>query len=128
MQAQAIAKYVRMSPRKVRLVVNLIRNMSIKEARHQLLFLQKDATDPVLKVLESAIANAVNNHGMKAENLRIMKAFVDEGTKFHRFTPRAQGRATPIRKRMSHITIVVGDEPVEVKAATATTKKSTSST
>ncbi len=109
METKAVAKYIRISPRKVRLVVDLIRNMDIESARHQLMFLQKGASKPVLKVLESAIANAKQNQKMDASTLAIKEAFVDEGPTFHRFMPRAQGRATAIRKRMSHITIVLTD-------------------
>ena len=127
METRAQAKFVRMSPRKVRLVVDLIRHMGIEEARHQLMFLKKDAAKPVLKVLESAIANATNNHKMDASALQIKEARVDEGPTLHRFTPRAQGRATAIRKRMSHITIVLTDgkdAPASPKATAKATPKS----
>lgn len=123
MQAKAIAKNIRISPRKVRLVVNLVRGMSVVQARHQLMFLNKGAAKPVLKVLESALANAVNNNQMNADSLKIVDAFVDEGPTLHRFMPRAQGRATPLRKRSSHITFVVGDESEMVAVGTAPAAK-----
>ncbi len=120
MQAKAEAKFIRMSPRKTRLVVNLVRGMSIEQARLQLQFSTKAAAKPVLKVLNSAVANLVNNQKGTADGLVIAQAFVNPGPVIHRVTPRAQGRATPIRKRMSHITIVVSnDAPVEKVAKKA---------
>ncbi len=107
MHAFAKARSVRIAPRKTRLVVALVRGLSVAEARRQLAFSAKDAAEPVLKVLNSAVANATNNLKLDAATLFITKAFVDEGPKFKRFTPKAQGRATPIRRRTSHITIVV---------------------
>lgn len=124
MQVKATAKYIHMSPRKTRLVVDLIRGMSIDAARRQLLFSKKLAAKPVLKTLNSAVANAVNNFGAQEAELKIERAFVDEGPTFHRYKPRAHGRAMAIRKRMSHITIAVTDgkdteaksiQPVESK-------------
>jgi large subunit ribosomal protein L22 len=107
MEAISKAKFIRVAPRKTRLVVGLIRGLQVEAARRQLMVSTKIAAKPVLKALDSAVANAVNNLKMDAKNLVISKAFVDEGPKIKRFTPRAQGRATPIRHRMSHITIVV---------------------
>lgn len=113
MQARAEAKYIRIAPRKVRLVVDLIRGMSVQEARLQLEFSPKNAAKPVLKVLNSAVANAEHNLNADTKNFHVLSAYVNEGPKFMRFIPRAQGRATPLRKRMSHITIVVGDKNTE---------------
>lgn len=110
MKVHATAKYIRISPRKTRLVVDLVRGMAIEEARAQLKFSAKNAAKPVLKVLNSAIANAENNLGLDVSNFRVVEAYVNEGPTIHRFMPRAQGRATALRKRMSHITIAVGDE------------------
>lgn len=102
---RAQAKYVRSSPRKARLVVDHIRGKSVEEARAILAHTPRAAAVPVLKVLESAIANAEHNHELLPEELRIHQAMVDEGPTIKRFRPRALGRATKIRKRTSHITI-----------------------
>jgi len=102
---RAQAKYVRSSPRKARLVVDHIRGKSVDEARAILAHTPRAAAVPVLKVLESAIANAEHNHELLPEELRIFQVMVDEGPTIKRFRPRAQGRATRINKRTSHITI-----------------------
>jgi ribosomal protein L22 len=102
---RAQAKYVRSSPRKARLVIDHIRGKSVDEARAILGHTPRAAAEPVLKVLESAVANAEHNHELLPEELRIFQAFVDEGPTIKRFRPRALGRATRIRKRTSHITI-----------------------
>jgi ribosomal protein L22 len=102
---RAQAKYVRSSPRKARLVVDVIRGKSVDEARAILVHTPRAAAEPVLKVLESAIANAEHNHELLPEELRIHQVMVDEGPTIKRFRPRALGRATKIRKRTSHITI-----------------------
>src|SRR5881392_2480659 len=102
---RAQAKYVRSSPRKARLVVDHIRGKSVDEARAILAHTPRAAAVPVLKVLESAVANAEHNHELLPEELQIFQVFVDEGPTIKRFRPRALGRATRIRKRTSHITI-----------------------
>jgi ribosomal protein L22 len=102
---RAQAKYVRSSPRKARLVVDHIRGKSVEEARAILAHTPRAAAVPVLKVLESAIANAEHNHELLPEELRVFQVLVDEGPTLKRFRPRALGRATKIRKRTSHITI-----------------------
>jgi ribosomal protein L22 len=102
---RAQAKYIRSSPRKARLVVDHIRGKSVDEARAILAHTPRAAAVPVLKVLESAIANAEHNHELLPEELRIHQVLVDEGPTIKRFRPRALGRATKIRKRTSHITI-----------------------
>ena len=102
---RAQAKYIRSSPRKARLVVDHIRGKSVEEARAILAHTPRAAAVPVLKVLESAIANAEHNHELLPEELRIHQVMVDEGPTIKRFRPRALGRATKIRKRTSHITI-----------------------
>ena len=107
MEARATARYVRMSPRKVRLVVDLIRGKKASEADEILRYLNKRAARPVRKVLKSAIANAVNNHDMLEDSLYIKAAWVDEGPSLKRILPRARGRADIIKKRTSHITIVL---------------------
>ncbi|KHO63426.1 MULTISPECIES: 50S ribosomal protein L22 [Thermoanaerobacter] len=110
MEARAIARYVRISPRKVRLVLNLIRGKHVDEALTILRFTPKRASGIVAKVLKSAIANAENNHGMNRDNLYVAKAVADEGPTMKRVFPRAMGRADIIRKRTSHITIVVKEK------------------
>jgi large subunit ribosomal protein L22 len=112
---KATAKYVRMSPMKVRRVVDLIRGLPATEAQAVVKFDPHAASEPVGKVLDSAIANAehlahVRSQRLDAEDLFITEAFVDEGPTLKRFRPRAQGRAYRIRKRTSHITIVVAPE------------------
>lgn len=107
MEVKAKARFIRMSPRKVRLVVDAIRGMKVNEARAQLMYMNKLAAQPVLKLLNSAIANAQNNHQLSADTLVIKSIAVDEGPTLKRWMPRAFGRATTIRKRMSHISIVL---------------------
>jgi len=103
----AIAKYVRVSPRKARQVVDLIRGKSVKDAKYILKLTPRGAAPLVGKVLASAVANAENNNDMSAEDLYVARAFVDEGPTLKRFKPRAMGRASKIRKRTSHITVSV---------------------
>jgi large subunit ribosomal protein L22 len=115
---RATAKYVRMSPTKVRRVVDLIRGLPASEAQAVVKFDPHAASEPVGKVLDSAIANAehlahVRSQRLDPEDLFIAEAFVDEGPTLKRFRPRAQGRAYRIRKRTSHITIVVAPEGKE---------------
>jgi ribosomal protein L22 len=102
---RARAKYVRCAPRKARLVVDHIRGKGVDEARAILSHTPRAASRDVLKLLDSAIANAENNHELVADELRIGKAYVDEGPTLKRYRPRALGRATRIRKRTSHLTI-----------------------
>ena len=109
---KATAKYVRMSPTKVRRVVDLIRGLPASEAQAIMKFDPHAASEPVGKVLDSAVANAehlahVRSQRLDPDELFITEAFVDEGPTLKRFRPRAQGRAYRIRKRTSHITIVV---------------------
>jgi len=122
METRAQARFVRISPRKARLVVGLVRGAKIEEARDQLSVLPKKASEIVLKVLNSAVANAEHNNHKKAEDLIISQAYVDEGPTLKRWRPRAFGRAAQIRKRTSHITIFVGDKK-DAKKATADKKK-----
>ena len=103
----ATAKYVRMAPRKVRLVVDQIRNKSVSQALELLQIAEVAAAVPVEKVLRSAVANAENNNNLRANNLYIAEAYVDEGPTLKRIRPRAKGSASRINKRTSHITIVV---------------------
>ena len=110
MQAKAIAKSVRIAPRKVRLVVDLIRGKDVGEAIAILRHTQRGASPVVEKVLNSAVANAEHNYEMDTDNLMISEAYVNEGATLKRFRPRAQGRASKINKRTSHITVVVTEK------------------
>ena len=105
--ARAIARHVRISPMKARRVVNLVRGLPAKEALTVLRFAPQAASEPVYKVLASAVANAENNERLDPDSLLVAEAYVDEGPTLKRFRPRAQGRAYRIRKRTCHITIVV---------------------
>ena len=105
--ARAIARHVRISPMKARRVVNLVRGLPAKEALTVLKFAPQGASEPVYKVLASAVANAENNERLDPDSLLVAEAYVDEGPTLKRFRPRAQGRAYRIRKRTCHITIVV---------------------
>jgi large subunit ribosomal protein L22 len=107
MEGKAVARYIRVSPRKARRVVDLIRGKHIEEARRILALSRYAASAPVRKLLDSAAANAGRNPGVIPENLFVAGAQVDEGPTLRRFRPRAQGRATRIDKRTSHITIVL---------------------
>jgi len=110
MKVRAHAKHIRQSPYKVRRVLDLVRGLPVEEARHVLAFTDRRAADPVRKVLDSAVANAEHNFALDADELRVAEAFADEGPTLKRWRPRARGRATRIRKRTSHITIVVSEE------------------
>ncbi|MBD8027263.1 50S ribosomal protein L22 [Ureibacillus sp. 179-F W5.1 NHS] len=109
-QAKAIARTVRIAPRKVRLVVDLIRGKQVGEAVAILRHTPKAASPVVEKVLKSAVANAEHNYELDVNNLVVSEVFVDEGPTLKRFRPRAQGRASAINKRTSHITIVVSEK------------------
>jgi large subunit ribosomal protein L22 len=109
MEARAQARYVRVTPMKARRVIDLIRGMNAADAQAVLKFAPQAASEPIGKVLDSAIANATNNHAMDARGLVISSAYVDEGPTMKRIRPRAQGRAYRIRKRSSHITVIVTD-------------------
>lgn len=110
MQAKAVAKQVRIAPRKVRLVVDLIRGKQVGEAVAILRHTPKAASPVVEKLLNSAIANAEHNYEMDVNSLVVSEVFVDEGVTLKRFRPRAMGRASRINKRSSHITIVVSEK------------------
>ncbi|TNY38810.1 50S ribosomal protein L22 [Thermomonospora catenispora] len=116
MEARAQARYVRVTPRKARRVVDLIRGLPAAEAQTVLRFAPQAASEPVGKVLASAIANAEHNFNLAKDSLVVSRAWVDEGPTLKRFRPRAQGRAYRINKRTSHITVVVESQE---KAATS---------
>lgn len=107
MEAKAIARHVRVAPRKARVVIDLVRGKSVPTAREILQFSDRAIAEDVLKTLNSAVANAENQHHVRPEALTVKAAFVDEGSTMKRFRPRAKGSASRIRKRTSHITIIV---------------------
>lgn len=116
MEIKASAKFVRTSPKKMRLVVNLVRGLDVDEAIIQLNFSKKDAALPVSKLIKSAIANGAESDDLKSNNLFIKEIRVDEGPTLKRWMPRAMGRATPIRKRSSHIKLILAEKvPTEKK-------------
>jgi large subunit ribosomal protein L22 len=108
--AKAIAKTVRISPRKTRLVIDLVRGKHIADALAILKFTPNKAATVIEKVLNSAIANAENNFDLDKENLYVSEAYVNEGATMKRFRPRAKGAASPINKRTSHVTVVVSEK------------------
>ena len=110
LSAKATAKTVRVSPRKARLVIDLIRGKNVAEAISVLKFTPNKSAGLIEKVLMSAIANAENNFDLDKENLYVSEAFVNEGPTMKRFRPRAKGSASPINKRTSHITVVVTEK------------------
>ena len=131
MEAKAQARFIRVTPMKARRVVDLIRGQKAADAVATLRFAPQAASEPVRKVVESAIANARvkadrAGEAFDAGSLVVSEAFVDEGPTLKRFRPRAQGRASRILKRTSHITVVVAPAPTKATAAAggaATTKK-----
>jgi large subunit ribosomal protein L22 len=132
MEARAQARYVRVTPMKARRVIDLIRGMNAADAQAVLKFAPQAASEPIGKVLDSAIANATNNHAMDARALFVTAAYVDEGPTMKRIRPRAQGRAYRIRKRSSHITVILSDGtepivPVKAKADEKPAKTSSKS-
>jgi len=121
MEAKARARYVRISPNKARRVIDLVLGRHVEEARRILKFSPLGAAKTVGKVLDSAVANAEQTPGVIPENLLVKAAWVDEGPTLKRFRPRAYGRATRIRKRTSHITLVVESiQPIEEVATSGT--------
>ena len=108
--AKATAKTVRVSPRKTRLVIDLIRGKSVADAIAILKFTPTKAAVEVENVLKSAIANAENNFGLEKANLVVSETFINEGPTMKRFRPRAKGSASPINKRTAHITVVVAEK------------------
>ena len=109
MEVKASLKHLRIAPRKTRLVASLVRGSEVNKAINQLKFLNKKAAKPFLKLLESAVANAVNNYDLDKNNLTIKEIKVDEGRVLKRWLPRAHGRATILRKKMSHINIILSE-------------------
>jgi large subunit ribosomal protein L22 len=110
MEAKAITRNVRISPQKARLVADLIRGKKVEDALLILRFTPKKAARILAKTLRSAIANATDTQNVDPDALYVKRTFVDGGAILRRFTPRAHGRATPIRKRTSHFTVVVDEQ------------------
>jgi len=126
MEARCVAKYLRVTPRKLRLVADLVRGKNVNEAISLLKFTPKAGAKPALKAIQSAVANIVNrdeSRDVNPDELIVHTIFVDEGPTLKRYLPRAMGRATPIRKRMSHLTVLVAPpaekEPEIVAVAAA---------
>jgi large subunit ribosomal protein L22 len=109
MEARATAKYIRVSPQKARLVVDLIRGKKVGEAQKILMFTRKYTASVLRKVLGSAVANAKQNTYMDENILYVKEIFVDQGPSLKRWRARAQGRAAAIKKRMSHITVILSE-------------------
>ncbi|TAK03303.1 50S ribosomal protein L22 [Patescibacteria group bacterium] len=107
MEVHAKARYVRVSPRKVRLIIDLVRGMPVARAIAQLTFMKKAAALPVIKLINSAAANAQHNFGLDASSLYVKSIMADGGPVLHRWRARAFGRAAPIRKRMSHVSVTL---------------------
>ena len=107
METRAIARFVRISPRKARVVVDLIRGKSVPQAREILAFTNRAIAETVEKTLNSAVANAENQYHVDGDSLYVKTCYVDEGPTMKRIRPRAKGSASRIRKRTSHITIIV---------------------
>jgi len=122
MPVVAKLKYLRIAPRKVRLVADLIRGKSVEESQNILTFTKKRAALPLLKLLKSAVANAENNFQLDKKNLYIPKILVDEGPKLKRMMPRSRGQANEIQKKTSHITIVLDE--IKKKNVTQSPSKS----
>ena len=107
MEAKATLRYIRISPRKVSIVCDQIRGKSVKDAEGILALIPKAASDPLAKLVHSAAANAENNHGMDPEKLYVAETYATPGPIIKRYMPRAKGRAYGIKKRTSHVTVVV---------------------
>lgn len=110
MEARAVAKYIRIAPRKVRVVMDLIRGKSVAEAFAILKFTPKAGAEVIEKVLKSAVANAENNFDMNIDKLYVSSAYVDQGPTLKRIHPRSRGQAFSIFKRTSHVTVVVAEK------------------
>lgn len=110
MEAKSVAKYIRIAPRKIRIVMDLIRGKQIGEAFAILKFTPKVGADVIEKVLKSAVANAEHNFDMNVDNLYVAAAYVDQGPTLKRIHPRSRGQAFKILKRSSHVTVVVKEK------------------
>lgn len=124
MEARCVARYIRVTPRKMRLVADLVRGKNVNDAINILKFTPRSASSPTLKAIQSAVANYAQLHDASSSEidaLTVRTIFADEGPTMHRFMPRAQGRATPIKKRMSHLTVVVAAPVIAATEASAET-------
>lgn len=121
MEIKVKLKFIRMSSKKLRLVADLIRGAETIRALNQLRFANKKAAEPIAKLLKSAIASAVNDYELDKDNLFVKEIRIDEGGMLKRWTPKAHGSATPIRRRISHINITVGE--LKASGITAAKKK-----
>lgn len=110
MEVKASTRHIRISPRKVRIVIDLVRGKSVTEALALLRFIPKRASEPIAKVIKSAAANAEHNFSLNKDNLVISQCFVDQGPTMKRFHPHQRGQAFPILKRTSHITVMVKEK------------------
>ncbi len=110
METRAVAKFVRISPRKIRLVMDQVRGKQVGEALNMLSFAPQRGARILKKLVNSAIANAEQNTNVDVDSLYIMRVYADEGPTLKRWRPRAQGRATSIRKRTSHLTVVLNEK------------------
>ena len=122
--ATAVARFVRMSPTKARRVIDLVRGKSVEQALDILRWAPQEASEPVAKVIASAAANAQNNEGLDPSTLVVATVYADEGPTAKRIRPRAQGRAFRIRKRTSHITVVVESRPSREERGSAQSARS----
>ncbi len=122
-EVRAVLRFLRQGPRKVRLVGNVLRGLDIRHARAELAVLSKRSTVPLLKLLNSAVANAKHNLTISEDRLFVKQVRVDEGPALKRFMPKAHGRATEIKKRSCHVTITLGVKPTEEKKIVKEMKK-----
>lgn len=123
MEVKAHTKYLRMSPRKVRLVIDVIRGLGVRQAQAQLMFMKKIAAEPVKKLLDSAIANAEHNFSLTADKLYVKAITADGGPILGRWRARAFGRAASIRKRSTHLSIVLSEKGEKKQKAKKESKK-----
>jgi large subunit ribosomal protein L22 len=121
-QITAQLRFYRMGPKKMRLIADLIRGKRVERAQAVLSLLNKKGAKPVLKLLNSAVANAKHNHNIANEGLIVKTIMVDGGPVLKRFMPKAHGRATPVRERTSHVKLVLEQLPVKVKKEKVTKK------
>jgi len=116
MAAKAVARFVRISPRKLRLIMDKIRGNSVEEALNKLSFAPQKGARIIKKLIDSAVANAGQNSELDVDSLYIKRIFADEGPTLKRWRPRAMGRATRIRKRTSHLTVILDEKKHEIKS------------
>ncbi len=128
MEVNAKARYIHMSPRKVRLVIDVIRGMDVARAKDQLRFMKKAAAEPVMKLLDSAVANAAHNFKLPTDTLFVKAITADGGPALKRWTPKAFGRSAPIKKRMTHISIVLAERVAEEDTSAKKVGKKSSAT